>query len=100
MSDVSHEDFNDWEQVRCNLEPGATQVFRLDTHTFRIERVQTGGDAPGGIFKHRALLVPGGEIRVFGGYIDAGKKQTDPTPNKAMFALDPRHHRWTRISTP
>lgn len=78
-------------------QPGVTHVFRLDTHTFRIEHVHTFGDAPGRIFKHRALLAPGGDIRVFGGYVDAGKDGAFQRSNKAMFALDLHHHRWTRI---
>lgn len=84
-----------YERLR---QPGITQVFRLDTRTFRIEHVQTEGDAPGRIFKHRALLTPRGEIRVFGGYLDTGKKHTAQTPNKTMFALDLRCHRWIRIA--
>lgn len=81
-----------------NRQPGVTQVFRLDTHTFRIERVPICGDVPGRIFKHRALLMPGGNIRVFGGYIDTGKKQPARTPNKAVFALDLQQHRWSKIA--
>jgi hypothetical protein len=46
---------------------GQTQVFRLDTRDFSIERVETRGEGPGWIYGHRAEPLAPAAIRVSGG---------------------------------
>ena len=74
---------------------GKTPVYRLDTRTFRIERMETTGDNPGWIFKHRASLSASGEIRVFGGEVLrlAGDRE-DYSNNTGVFMLDIERRSW------
>jgi hypothetical protein len=76
---------------------GETQVFRLDTTTFRIDPVATSGDAPGWIFRHRATLSEPGEIRVWGGQIATfvdGEERHEK--NGDAFVLNVVDGRWRR----
>jgi hypothetical protein len=41
----------------------------LDVTTFRMERLETGGDAPGWIYGHRVALIDSRTIRITGGTI-------------------------------
>jgi ankyrin repeat protein len=76
---------------------GHTPVHRLDLATFRMTALDTGGEAPGWIYEHRAVPVGGSEIRVSGGKIagvnGAGEVHTD---NAATFILDVERLRWRR----
>ncbi|MEZ4299617.1 MAG: ankyrin repeat domain-containing protein [Polyangiaceae bacterium] len=76
---------------------GETPVYRLDLKTFRMDRVETSGEVPGWILRHRAIAVGQGEIRVWGGVIlsqgDGGESRED---NRASFVLDLRQRRWRR----
>ncbi|BCM93046.1 hypothetical protein IAD21_04933 [Abditibacteriota bacterium] len=45
---------------------GYTPVYRLNTQTFVIEKVETSGENPGWIFNHKAVLI-GDEIHISGG---------------------------------
>lgn len=47
--------------------PGVTPVYRLDVETLRIEGLETSGDNPGWIHKHKAACLDEGEIRISGG---------------------------------
>jgi len=49
--------------------PGSSPVYRLDTTSFAIERVDVRGDAAGWISRHRAVLCSAHEIRITGGKI-------------------------------
>lgn len=73
-----------------------TPVFRLDTRTLRMERVETTGTSPGWIHEHRARLVAPHQIRVWGGEVltKDGEKEIW-TPNKASFVLDVKSMHWT-----
>jgi hypothetical protein len=76
---------------------GETPVYRLDTRSWRIERMATRGDAPGWLHRHRALLVAPTEIRVSGGQVltlEGGKQKT--TDNASVHVLDTRRWTWTR----
>jgi ankyrin repeat protein len=74
---------------------GATPVYRLDTKTFRIERIQTTGDSPGWIFTHRAVLSAPHEIRVFGGeVVRLVGDQEDQSDNTRVFVLDIERRTW------
>lgn len=64
---------------------GVTQVMRLETSGYGVERVETSGDNPGWISRHRADFdVFSNEIRVRGGQVWRGEKLCD---NHHVFAL-------------
>jgi ankyrin repeat protein len=76
---------------------GETPVYRLDVKTFRMERIDAPGEAPGWIFEHRALRVGSREICVSGGKIattDGGKEAH--TANPHTFVLDVERRLWRR----
>ena len=78
---------------------GETPVYRLDLDTFRMERVEAGGDVPGWIYRHRAEAVPDG-IRVWGGTIAEPGKAGDGggahRTNAESFMLDLDRLLWRR----
>jgi len=80
--------------------PGRTPVYRLDCRTYAIHRVETTGDDPGRIWKHRALLVayPGGTraIRVSGGTTLVGLPWTTQC-NAYTYELDVDTLEWARF---
>jgi ankyrin repeat protein len=74
---------------------GDTPVFLLDTATFEIERLETSGNKPGWIYKHRADLSNAREIRITGGKILSmtnGKEIM--TENQQSFILDLEQRTW------
>ncbi len=79
---------------------GETPVFRLDTKTWRFERVATSGENPGWIARHRATLVSPHEIRVSVGKVSIesdGKEHY--VDNDRAFVLDLQTRRWRADST-
>jgi hypothetical protein len=76
---------------------GETPVHRLDTGTFRMERLRTSGDAPGWIYRHRAALTAPHEIRVSRGKVVrfAGNKEAH-AQNDDGFVLDVKRLVWRR----
>jgi ankyrin repeat protein len=78
---------------------GETPVVRVDTTTFRMERLATSGDAPGWIFQHRAALSAPREIRVWGGSVavQAGAKEKHQLLEDT-FILDLDRLTWRRAS--
>jgi hypothetical protein len=64
---------------------GDTQVYRLDINTLQIEKVETKGDKPGWISRHKAYLRNGNCIYVAGGKLDDGKDYVD---NKKIHFLN------------
>lgn len=73
-------------------EEGVTQVLRLDTRGYRVERVETSGDTPGWISRHAAdydLLE--NEIRIRGGQVWSDGKLKD---NARIYALSLRSLEW------
>jgi hypothetical protein len=78
--------------------PGETPVLRLDLATLRMERLDTRGDAPGWIYKHRADLEGARSIRVREGTVvvnRGGKEAHDPNPG--TFVLDLDSLTWRRV---
>jgi len=74
---------------------GTTPVFRLDTNIFRIERLETRGDVPGWIYKHRATLLTPHEIRIGGGKIVTSSSEDElHLENKKDFVLDLKRLVW------
>lgn len=72
-----------------------TPVYRLDTVSLRIEKVETGGDSPGWIFGHRAIPVSKQEIRIQGGTLIAfAEGKETQTKNLRSYLLDVEKGRW------
>jgi ankyrin repeat protein len=74
---------------------GETPVYRLNIHTLRIDRVESTGEPPGWISRHRAELVGANEIRVWGGKVTAesnGKETYEDNSRSAV--LDVRRGVW------
>jgi ankyrin repeat protein len=77
---------------------GDTSIYRLDTRTWRIERVDARGDGPGWLYEHRATLSSPGEITVSGGKVarlDGDREIHDA--NDRTFALDIRQLVWRAL---
>ena len=74
-----------------------TPVHKLDTQSFRIDRVDATGDAPGWIYQHRAVLTGTREIRITGGLIAQHEngKETH-IKNDDAFVLDVRRNVWMK----
>ena len=80
---------------------GETPVYRLDTDTFRIERVDVRGEAPGWISRHRASQSAPGEIQVQGGKIATASARGDALiPNDRTLILDLKELAWRETSEP
>jgi ankyrin repeat protein len=74
---------------------GETPVYRLDTTTFQIEEVETRGNKPGWIYKHRAILLSPREIQVFGGEIvSLADDEEIHSNNSKTFILDTAQCIW------
>ena len=63
---------------------GTTPVYRLDTSSMRIDKIETKGECPGWIWGHRAQLTANGEILIQGG-------KTINTPDSEDAELTSRH---------
>jgi hypothetical protein len=70
---------------------GETQVMRLSLGDFSIAPVETTGDNPGWIDRHRAVL-EGGQIVVSGGKVEPGYRDLE-----GRWALDLNGWRWSRL---
>jgi ankyrin repeat protein len=80
-------------------QPGTTPVYRLDTNTYAIEKVETSGDTPGWISRHRAAFhAETGEIHVWGGGVYLGEEEDQEMweDNEATFVLDLASGVWQR----
>lgn len=76
---------------------GETPVCRLNVSTFQMEPLETTGDAPGWIYKHRATLSPNRQIVVSGGLVatlTAGKEEH--SQNAGIYALSLDTLTWTK----
>jgi ankyrin repeat protein len=74
---------------------GETPVYRLDTDTFHMERLETTGNKPGWIYKHRTIQSGTHEIQVSGGEIltlSDGKESY--SENSTVFILDVERRVW------
>ena len=77
--------------------PGHTPVYRLDIRNYQIETVETTGDMPGWISKHRARLY-GNSILIEGGRCivdECGELQDNP--DTACWRLDLSNLIWQRV---
>lgn len=74
---------------------GETLVYRLDTNTLAIHPVATGGDPPGWISGHRALLIGPNEIRISGGKLSSqGSKGETYEDNPHLHIFDTKGEAW------
>ncbi len=80
---------------------GETPVYRLNVCTLRMDRLDTSGEAPGWIERHRADVVGPSEIRVSGGTVHTlrnGMESRDPTGGS--FVLDVERLVWRMETGP
>jgi hypothetical protein len=76
-----------------------TPVYRLHTHTLRIEPVAVNGDAPGWIYSHRARPNGPHQILVWGGEIlSESDGQESGQPNHACYILDLNKLTWSKAA--
>lgn len=73
-------------------QPGVTVVHRLDLSDFSMTRIDTTGDGPGWISRHKATEA-NGIITISGGEITTGNGLEDHT---GTFSFDPQNAHWTR----
>lgn len=80
--------------------PGATQVFRLDTRTFELERVMCRGESPGWISRHKAeYLEEEGVIRITDGEVMVEREGKESTrDNLETYDLELETATWHRRS--
>ncbi|MDO8802932.1 MAG: ankyrin repeat domain-containing protein [Elusimicrobiota bacterium] len=78
---------------------GRTQVYRLDSETLKIEKVQTSGDSPGWISRHKATYSEENKIRIRGGKVWASNNVSESyTDNSGEYILDLNTLFWNKIS--
>ncbi len=75
---------------------GRIQVFRLDTDTLAIERLDTAGVSPGWINRHKATAIAEDHIRVSGGKVCAWEGTETYTDNSHDYVLDVDNLIWRR----
>jgi hypothetical protein len=74
---------------------GATQVYRLELDSWAFDRVETTGEGPGWIGKHKAKLV-GSQIEVSGGKVFSfDNEQALYEDNPDRFVLDLESMIWS-----
>jgi hypothetical protein len=75
---------------------GETPVYRLDINTLRVHPIETKGEPPGWISKHRAVLISAHEIRILGGKISSlvgGKEAYEDSSQAWIFDITSSHWR-------
>ncbi|NEU84160.1 ankyrin repeat domain-containing protein [Nostoc sp. UIC 10630] len=75
-----------------------TPVYRLHIHTFVIEKIETTGDKPGWISKHKAYHQKPAKIHITGGKICVvrNEKVEDYIDNSVDYVLDLINLNWSR----
>lgn len=76
-------------------QPGETPVYRLDTRSWRIEKVETTGRNPGWISRHEAVLIDDTTIMVSGGKV--WTTDHDYVDHSGDFVLDLERLTWQRV---
>jgi ankyrin repeat protein len=78
---------------------GTTPLCRLDTVTWKMERLEASGEAPGWIYKHRADACGGRFIEVRGGTtLTALRTRETHEENTGRFVLDTQRLVWSRAT--
>jgi len=75
---------------------GETPVHRLDTESYRIERMKILGECPGWIYGHAAKVLQDGKVQISGGEIISlsGDKESHIKNNRS-FVLNTEHCVWS-----
>lgn len=78
--------------------PGETPVYRLDCDTFQIEKVETTGEKPGWISKHKASYQKPNNIRISGGkvYVTVDEEH-QYIDNLLEYNLNLTNFNWIRV---
>ena len=78
-----------------------TPVYRLHIHTFVIEKIETTGDKPGWISKHKAYHQKPAKIHITGGKICVvgNEKIEDYIDNSVDYVLDLINLNWSRTTS-
>jgi hypothetical protein len=79
--------------------PGYTPVYALDLSSYRISKIETGGEMPGWIFGHEADLTADSIITIRGGRVieQRGDRRLDRR-NVEDYVLDIRSSMWRRVT--
>ena len=86
-----------YQGTRCY---GETPVYRLDVPTLRMDRLRVRGEAPGWIYKHRAVAVRAHGIRIWGGMVVTGSdSEKSHEQNLGSYVLDLDRLLWRREHT-
>ena len=84
---------------QASRRPGTTPVFRLDLRSLRMEAMPTTGNAPGWLHRHRAELLPTGEIVVSGGTVVAAQDgELAYNTNLERFSLNLATGAWNQLT--
>ncbi|MBD2489388.1 ankyrin repeat domain-containing protein [Aulosira sp. FACHB-615] len=77
-----------------------TPVYRLNIHTFVIEKVATDGEKPGWISKHKAIYQETDKIHITGGnlWVINNEKIEDYIDNSVDYVLDLSDLTWSRAT--
>jgi hypothetical protein len=79
-------------------EYGRTPVYRLNTTTFEIRRIDCEGQAPGWIYGHIATLRASKEIEIRSGTIVTRQgDEEEHVQNENVFVLDAATRKWRRL---
>ena len=77
---------------------GTTPVYRLNTRTLSIQKVETTGEPPGWIHKHKATQFVDREIHIAGGTVVSKDEQGEERHDESTdsFILDVETGRWRK----
>lgn len=76
-----------------------TPVYRLHCHTLEIEKIETTGDKPGWISRHKASYQEPYKIYITGGKVfKKVQDKTDYVDNENNYILDLNNMNWQQIS--
>jgi ankyrin repeat protein len=77
---------------------GETQVYRLNIESFEIEKVETSGQKPGWINRHKVIYRGDGRIQISGGKVCAIKNGAEEyNDNSNSYVLDLGNFVWSRV---
>ena len=75
-----------------------TPVYRLHCHTFKIEKVETTGEKPGWISRHKAFYQEPSQIYITGGKVCSKfGDTTDYVDSKNDYILDLNNMHWRQV---
>lgn len=76
-----------------------TPVYRLDCTTFKMEKLETNGEKPGWIHRHKAYYQKPSKLYIIGGKICASENNKEKyIDNLADYFLDLTNLKWSRVS--